>query len=83
VHRNVVDAINMNYVCHSKYSSHQIKNSEEGWAWWGIPIIPDTWEMKRIMAQGQPGQKVIERDPTSTKKSGMVIQVCNVCQQHI
>jgi hypothetical protein len=55
-----------------------LKKTLKSRVWWLMPIIPAIWEgeIRRIMVQGQPGQKVSET-PISTNKLAMVVCICN------
>jgi hypothetical protein len=46
--------------------------------WWLMPVTPamQEAEIRRILVQNQPGQKVKE-DPISINKLGMVVHFCN------
>jgi hypothetical protein len=61
---------------HCKLLDFKKSGGEVSRAWWLTPVILPTSkiEIKRIMVQGQPRQKVTE---TPKHKLSMVVQVCN------
>jgi hypothetical protein len=54
------------------------KNLTPSWAWWFKPVILATREViRRIMVQGQLGQKVHKTSSQPIKKLGMVEHSCH------